>query len=97
MPLVQATPLEQTHDISKTAELDLCDPKRPVIEAECLLALLKNGDTVEDIRRLIEVPPAIEASLRAFIRANPEESFEIEHILSIRREVAKEFDRLVSM
>jgi hypothetical protein len=42
------------------------------------------------------VPPEVEASLRAFIRLNPEEGFEIEHILSFRQKVAEEFEYLLS-
>jgi hypothetical protein len=68
----------------------------PLFEAQDLFALLTKGDTVDDIRRLIEVPPNIEATLRAFIRSNPEESFEIEHVLWFRQRVAEEFERLLS-
>src|ERR1700726_1292400 len=63
-------------------------PKGPIIEAIRLLALVETGDTVDDVRRLIAVPYHIEVSLRAFIVAHPEESFQIECMLSFRREVA---------
>ena len=72
-------------------------PKGPVIEALRLLALLESGDTLDDVRRLIAVPHHIEASLRAFIVAHPEKSFEIECMLSFRRDVATAFERFVSM
>jgi len=72
-------------------------PKGPIIEALRLLALLETGDTVDDVRRLIAVPHHIEVSLRAFIAAHPGEGFEIESMLSFRREVAEAFERIVSM
>ena len=78
-------------------EPECWDPKGPTIEALRLLALLETGDTVDDVRRLIAVPHHIEAPLRAFIVAHPEESFEIECMLSFRREVANAFERFVSM
>jgi len=56
----------------------------------------RDGNTPDSIRRLIEVPPEIEASLPAFIRLNPAEGFEIEHILSFRQKVAEEFEYLLS-
>jgi hypothetical protein len=46
---------------------------------------------------MIEVPPGIEASLRAFIRPNPKEGFEIGHILSFRQKVAEEFEHLLAL
>src|SRR5215472_8055840 len=64
-------------------------------EAQSLFALLECGETVDGIRRLIEVPPDVEATLRAFIRANPEEGFEIEQVLSFRQRVSEEFERLI--
>ena len=69
----------------------------PCFEAQGLFALLENGNTVDDIRRLIEVPPDVEASLRAFVRSYPEESFEIEYMLSFRHKVAQEFERILAM
>jgi hypothetical protein len=72
-------------------------PKGAIIEALRLLALVETGDTVDDVRRLIAIPRHIETSLRAFIVAHPEESFEIECMFSFRREVAEAFDRFVSI
>ena len=96
MPSVETfTPAQADDWISM--EPECWAPKGPVIEALRLLALLETGDTVDDVRRLIAVPHHIEASLRAFIVAHPEESIEIECMLSFRREVAKAFERLVSM
>jgi hypothetical protein len=96
MPSVQAPQTEQA-DAWMSMEPECRDPKGPIIEALRLLALLETGDTVEDVRRLIAVPHHIEASLRAFIVAHPEASSEIECMLSFRREVAKAFERFVSI
>jgi len=96
MPSVQTPQTEQADDWM-LMEPECWDPKGPVIEALRLLALLETGDTVDDVRRLIAVPHDIEASLRAYIVAHPEESFEIECMLSFRREVAEAFERVVSM
>ena len=95
MPSVQTPQTEQADDWM-SMEPECWAPKGPIIEALRLLALLESGDTVDDVRRLIAVPHHIEASLRALIVARPEESFEIECMLSFRREVAKAFDRVVS-
>ena len=96
MPSVQTPQTEQADDWM-LMEPECWDPKGPIIEALRLLALLETGDTVDDVRRLIAVPDDIEASLRAFIVAHPDESFEIECMLSFRREVAEAFERVVSM
>jgi hypothetical protein len=96
MPSVQSLQTEQFNDwVSMEPEYWI--PKGPIIEALRLLALLETGDTVDDVRRLIAVPHDIEASLRAYIFAHPEQSFEIESSLSFRQEVAEAFERLVSM
>lgn len=104
MPLEQETLLRQIIDEEMTEqsdswkEPDIWDARAPAFEARGLLALLgKEGNTVNDIRRLIEVPPEIEASLRAFARLNPQEGFEIEHMLLFREKVAEEFERLLPM
>ena len=91
------TPQTEQADDWMSMEPECCDPKGPIIEALRLLALLETGNTVDDVRRLIAVPHHIEASLRAFMVAHPEESFEIESMLSFRREVAKAFERFVAM
>jgi hypothetical protein len=96
MPSVQTPQTEQADDWM-SMEPECSDPKGPIIEALRLLALLETGDTVDDVRRLIAIPHAIEASLRAFIVAHPDKSFEVEYMLSFRREVAKAFERIVSM
>ncbi len=96
MPSVQTPQTEQADDWM-LMEPECWDPKGPIIEALRLLALLETGDTVDDVRRLIAVPHDIEASLRAYIVAHPDESFEIEYMLSFRREVAEAFERVVSM
>jgi hypothetical protein len=96
MPSVQTPQIEQANDWT-SIEHEFGDPKSPIIEALRLLALLETGNTVDDVRRLIAVPYDIGASLRAFIVAHPDESFEIEYMLLFRREVAKAFERFVSM
>jgi hypothetical protein len=95
MPSVQ-TPQTEHADDWMSMEPEYWDPKGPVIEALRLLALLEAGDTVDDVRRLIAVPQNVETSLLAFIAAHPDESFEIECMLSFRREVAEAFERFVS-
>ena len=98
MLLDQETLWRQVDDIGITPEPDIWDARGPAFEARGLFALLgRDGNTAEGIRRLIEVPPEVEASLRAFIRVNPEEGFEIEHILSFRQKVAEEFERLLAL
>jgi hypothetical protein len=96
MPLLQTPQTEQADDWM-SVEPECWVPKGPIIEALRLLTLLETGDTVDDVRRLIAVPRHIEASLRAFIVGRPEESFEVECMLEFRREVAKAFERFVSM
>jgi len=96
MPPVKDARFDQTFNNYVTWP-DRRDSGSPRFEAQDLFALLGEGDTVDDIRRLIEVPPHVEATLRAFIRSYPEESFEIEHVLWFRQRVAEEFERLLSM
>ena len=96
MPSVETFKPAQTDDWI-SIEPECWAPKGPVIEALRLLALLDNGDTVDDVRRLIAVPHHIEATLRAFIVAHTEKSFEVECMLSFRRDVATAFERFVSM
>ena len=96
------SPLERirfgrTFDNYVTCELDVQDSRSPFFEAQGLIALLGKGDTADDIRQLIAVPRDVEATLRAFIQSNPEESSEIESALLFRRRVAEEFERLLSM
>ena len=97
MPLAEEPLFGQAVDICVTREPELWDPTSPAFEAQGLFALLENGNTVDDIRRLIAVPPDVEASLRAFIRSYPEESFEIAYMLSFRQKVALEFERILAM
>ena len=97
MPLVEESPFRQAVDMCVTREPELWDPMSPAFEAQGLFALLENGNTVDDIRRLIEVPADVQASLRAFICSYPEESFEIAYMLSFRQKVALEFERILAM
>jgi hypothetical protein len=96
LPVEQAR-FGETFDNYVTWKHGFQDSASPLFEARDLFALLANGDTVEEIRRLIEVPTEVEATLRAFIRSNPEESLEIEHALWFRQRVAEEFERLLSI
>jgi len=87
----------QVDDIAITPEPDIWDARGPEFEARGLFALLgRDGNTPDVIRQLIEVPPQVEASLRAFIRLHPAEGFEIEHMLSFRQKVAREFEHLLA-
>jgi len=102
MFLDQETLWRQVDDIAITPEPppepDIWDARGPEYEARGLFALLgHNGNTPDAIRQLIEVPPQVEASLRAFIRLHPAEGFEIEHMLSFRQKVAQEFEHLLAL
>lgn len=66
-------------------------------EARALRKLVgRNGDTVETVRELIGVEPQEESQLLAYARECPEEEPFIRKALQFRREVAGEFERLVS-
>jgi hypothetical protein len=54
-----------------------------------------DGNTVEELRELISVPPKIECALCAFARAHPEEAHCINRNLKFRSRVLQEFERLV--
>src|SRR5260370_37625498 len=91
------TPLQADEaDGWMSMERECCDPKGPIIEALRLLALLETGDTVADVRRLIAVPHHIEASLRAFIAAHPDERFPIASTLASRQDVPQASERFLS-
>ena len=59
------------------------------------MALLTTGSAVAEIRTFIAVPPEIEARLRAFAAANPEELF-IDQALRFRASVLEAFEKLAS-
>ncbi len=65
----------------------------------CFLAFAKligkNGDTVETVRELIGVSPRIAARIEAYQRAHPEDGPAFAAVLSFRRKVAEEFERMV--
>ena len=66
-------------------------------EARALFEMVgRNGDTVESIRELIRVRPRIEAVLRAYTKANPEEWRGIRAILRSRQRVEEEFERSIT-
>ena len=69
----------------------------PRIEARALLVMVrKKSDTVENLRKLISVPPESEARLRAYARLNPIAGREIETSLRFRKRVLEEFERIAS-
>lgn len=69
----------------------------PQKEALSLFALVgRNGDTVESIRELIPVPPRIERRLLLYAEQNPEDAWDVEHVLEFRRRVVEEFERLAA-
>jgi hypothetical protein len=69
-----------------------CSPRA---EAWGLYQMLgHDGNTLEELQKLIAIPPRIEQSLRAFARAHPEDSPWIEASLNFRLDVARVFERL---
>ena len=76
----------------------MCAPlPAPEEEARALFNLVgKNGDTVETVRGLIGVSPAVEAALRAYAETYPEEREGTENILRFRARVREEFEKLVA-
>jgi len=68
----------------------------PKEEARNLYAMMaRSGDTIESIRDLIAVPPETEALLSLYAKHHPEDARGIEKVLSFRKRVWEEFDRLV--
>jgi hypothetical protein len=68
----------------------------PRDEARGLFVLIR-GDaaSVESVRELIAVPPEIEDVLHLYAKRHPEDARGIEKVLSFRKRVREEFDRLV--
>jgi hypothetical protein len=65
-------------------------------EANDLFRMVMTGNcSITSIRKLIAVPPTIEASLRAYARHYPEEESRVERMLRFRENVAREFEALV--
>jgi hypothetical protein len=65
-------------------------------EALCLYRLLgQDGSTLEELRELVSVPPAIGRALRTFTETHPEDACWIEAVLKFRSRVLQEFERLV--
>jgi hypothetical protein len=68
----------------------------PRDEARGLFALIRHKtDSVEAVRELIAVPPAVEDALRLYVSHYPEDAQGIEKVLRFRKRVREEFDRLV--
>jgi hypothetical protein len=67
-----------------------------IAEAHALYRMLgQDGNTVEELRELIAVPPRIEWALRAYAQAHPEEAYFVSRALKFRGAVAREFERLL--
>ena len=79
-------------------EQSFLTPKAPKAEARALLEIMRQtGETADDIRELILVPPEIQNLLRSYALEHPEEFHAIEQVLDFRRRVAEEFERLVEL
>ena len=77
-------------------EQSFLTPKAPKAEARALLEIMRQtGETADDIRELILVPPEIQSLFRSYALEHPEEFHAIEQVLDFRRRVGEEFDRLV--
>ena len=69
---------------------------QPKAKAKDLFNLVMEGDcSITCIRKLIAVPPPIEAALRAYVRRYPEDGSRVERILKFRKDVSREFETLV--
>ena len=79
-------PVEDEYGVFQTGD--------PRVEAQWLLRLVENGETVESVRALIQVPPKIEKVLRGYAQSLPGEAFSVDRGLEFRRSVLEEFDRL---
>jgi hypothetical protein len=80
-------------------ESDLWRPGSPREEAKTLVRLIgRNGDSIDDLRRLISVTPAEELELREWAACSSARvAVGIETMIRFRAQVASEFDRLVEM
>lgn len=64
-------------------------------EARGLYRILgQDGNTLEELRELIAVPPKIERVLRAYMKAHPEEAHGVEGGLKFRQSVCARASRL---
>lgn len=65
-------------------------------EVQELFRLVRLGtETPESVRELIEVPSEIEEVLRFYAQENPEDADGIEGMIQFRRQVLREFKRLI--
>lgn len=68
----------------------------PKAEANDLFRMVMTGNcSITSIRKLIAVPPPIEATLRAYARQYPEDASRVERVLRFRENVAREFEALI--
>jgi hypothetical protein len=72
------------------------DTRPPKAEAKDLFRMVMSGNcSITSIRKLIAVPPPVEATLRAYARHHPDEGSRVEGVLRFRENVAREFEALV--
>jgi hypothetical protein len=72
------------------------DTRLAKAEANDLFRMVMIGNcSITSIRKLIAVPPPIEATLRAYARQYPEEGARVERVLRFREDVARKFEALV--
>ena len=70
--------------------------KQPKAEAKNLFNMVMEGNcSITSIRKLIAVPPPIEATLRAYARKYPEDASRVERVLKFREDVSREFETLL--
>ena len=80
----------------KKKDSDPWRPGSPAIEAAALFRLVgSNGDSIDDLRRLIAVSPAEEVELRQWCESEPELRDRIEGMIYFREAVLAAFDALV--
>jgi serine/threonine protein kinase len=64
----------------------------PRTEARGFVALVRaDGESVESVRELIDIPPRVERVLRSYMRQYPEEAADVEKVLRFRKNVREEF------
>ena len=58
--------------------------------------MIRKRETVEAIRELIAIPPETQEALIRYAHIHPEDAFGIERVITFRRRVADDFERLVN-
>lgn len=72
------------------------DQAQPRTEAKSLAMLVRNGESVESVRQLIDVSDKDMFLLEAMIREKPELTGRVQSSLSYRARVRQEFDRIIA-